>query len=77
MLRGSKLVPRSSPSEAIVMQDSGTTVKTINQCSLISAFTCAAWTTDAIGSTMIAERIPWMAPDRTFDIATSQIGQGA
>ena len=33
--------------------------------------------TSAIGSTITAETTPWAAPERTFAIATSQIGQGA
>ena len=38
----------------------------IHQCRLRWASTPAAWTTDAMGRTMMAEMTPWMAPDRTL-----------
>ena len=38
----------------------------INQCRLMWASTPGAWTTEAMGSTMTAEMIPWTAPDRTL-----------
>ena len=41
------------------------------------ALTPLAWTTEAMGRTMAAEMSPWIAPERTFSQATSQIGQGA
>ena len=76
-LRGSKLVPSSRPSEVMARQASGTMVTMMSQCRLIWASTPAAWTTDAMGSTMMAEINPWAPPEMTFEIATSQIGQGA
>ncbi len=48
-----------------------------HQCSVRWSWTPGACTTDAIGSTMIADRMPCTAPDSTLAIATSQIGQGA
>src|SRR4029077_9984874 len=77
MLRGSKLVPSTRPRPAIAMHASGTKVRMIHQCSVRWASTPGACTTDAIGSTMAADSIPWAAPDSTLAIATSQIGQGA
>ena len=56
---------------------SGTNVTMIHQCSVRWASPPAAWTTEAIGSTMTAEMIPWAAPDRTLAMATSQMGHGA
>ena len=58
-------------------QASGTIVTMIHQCRLMWASTPGAWTTEAIGSTMAAEIIPWTVPERTLDIATSQMGHGA
>ena len=58
-------------------QASGTIVTMIHQCRLMWASTPAAWTTEAMGSTMTAEMSPWTAPESTLDMATSQIGQGA
>ena len=49
----------------------------IHQCSVRWACTPGACTTEAIGSTMIADSTPWAAPDSTLAMATSQIGQGA
>ena len=77
MFRGSKLVPRTSPSPAIATQASGTSVTMIHQCSVRWACTPGACTIDAIGSTMIADSTPWAAPDSTLAMATSQIGHGA
>src|SRR5215472_13077074 len=76
-LRGSKLVPRTSPSPAIATQASGTNVRITHQCSDRWACTPDACTTAAIGSTMIADSTPWAAPDTTLATATSQMGQGA
>ena len=77
MFLGSKLVPRTRPRPAIAMHASGTSVMMIHQCSVMWAVTPAACTTEAIGSTMIAEMTPCTAPDSTLAMATSQIGQGA
>ena len=57
--------------------ESGTSVRIRPQCRLICASTPAACTTDAMGKTMVAEIRPWAAPEMTFEIATSQMGQGA
>src|SRR5580700_5760458 len=77
MLRGSKLVPSTSPSPAMATHASGTNVTMIHQCNVRCACTPGAWTTEAIGSTRIADSTPWAAPDSTLAIATSQIGHGA
>ncbi len=77
MLRGSKLVPSSRPSEAMVTQASGTRVTMIHQWRVRWASTPLAWTTEAMGRTMTAEMRPCTAPDRTLAMATSQMGQGA
>ena len=49
----------------------------IHQCSVRWACTPGACTTEAIGSTMAADRTPCAAPESTLAIATSQIGHGA
>ena len=49
----------------------------ISQCRVRWAVTPGACTTEAIGSTMIAESTPCAAPDSTLAMATSQIGHGA
>ena len=77
MLRGSKLVPSTRPRPAIAIHASGTKVMMIHQCSEMSAFTPGACTTEAMGSTMIAEMTPCAAPESTLATATSQIGHGA
>jgi hypothetical protein len=77
MFLGSKLVPSTSPSPAIAMQASGTNVTIISQCRFRCASTPGACTTEAIGSTMIADSTPWAAPESTFAMATSQMGHGA
>ena len=77
MFLGSKLVPRTRASPAIATQASGTNVTMIHQCRFMWACTPGACTTEAIGSTMAADSRPWAAPDSTFAMATSQIGQGA
>ena len=77
MLRGSKLVPRSSPSEAMVTQANGTTVTMTHQWRFRWASTPLAWTTEAMGRTSAAEISPCTAPDRTLAMATSQMGHGA
>src|SRR5215470_19791452 len=77
MLRGSKLVPRTSPSPAMATHASGTNVRMISQCSDRCASTPGACTTEAIGRTMIADRTPCAAPDSTLAMATSQMGHGA
>ena len=56
---------------------SGTNVTMIHQCSDRWACTPGACTTEAIGSTMAADKMPWAAPDSTLAMATSQIGHGA
>ena len=56
---------------------SGTNVTMIHQCSDRCACTPGACTTEAMGSTMIADSTPWAAPDSTLATATSQMGQGA
>ena len=58
-------------------QASGTNVRMIHQCRDRCACTPGACTTEAIGSTMMAEITPWAAPDSTLATATSQIGHGA
>ena len=58
-------------------QDSGTRVTMSSQCRLMWASTPAAWTTEAMGSTMAAEISPWAPPEITLEMATSQIGHGA
>ena len=58
-------------------QARGTMVTMIHQCSERFASTPAACTTEAMGRTMAAEISPCTAPDRTLEMATSQIGQGA
>src|ERR1039458_5028797 len=77
IFRGSKLVPRTSPRPAIATHASGTNVRMIHQCSDRWAWTPGACTTDAMGSTMMADSTPWAAPESTFAIATSQMGHGA
>ena len=77
MFRGSKLVPSTRPRPAIATQASGTNVTMIHQCRERWASTPGACTTEAMGSTMIADSTPCAAPDSTFSIATSQIGHGA
>ena len=76
-LRGSKLVPSRSPRDVMARQDSGTRVTMMSQCRLMWASTPAAWTTEAMGRTMAAERSPCTPPEITLEMATSQIGQGA
>src|SRR5579863_5557856 len=77
MFRGSKLVPSTSPSPPMATHASGTNVTMIHQCSVRWASTPGACTTEAMGSTMIADSTPWAAPDNTLAIATSQMGHGA
>ena len=77
MLRGSKLVPSTSPRPAMATVAIGMRVTMTTQCRDTSARTPEAWTTEAIGSTMAADNTPWAAPDRTLAAATSQIGHGA
>ena len=76
-LRGSKLVPSSSPSEVMARQDSGTRVTMSSQCRLMWASTPAAWTTEAMGRTMAAEMSPCAPPEITLEMATNQMGHGA
>ncbi len=60
----------------MVTQASGTRVTMIHQWRLRWASTPLAWTTEAMGSTMMAEIRPCTAPERTLAMATSQMGHG-
>ena len=58
MLRGSNVVPSSSPSEVIATHASGISVTTIAQCTDRWAATWEAWITAAIGNTIAAASSP-------------------
>ena len=57
--------------------DSGTRVTISSQWRLMCASTPAAWITEAIGRTTMAEMSPCAPPESTLEMATSQMGHGA
>ena len=76
-VRGSKIVPKVSPSADVVTHASGSRVTSTSQCTCRLMWIWLAWTTAAIGNTIAAASRPWMAPNTTFSIATSDTGSGA
>ena len=78
ILRGSMIVPSSSPS-AEVSSDAKTRMSA-NSAQLVTC-TCGAWpaacTSSTIGNTMIAPMNDWTAPAVIFWIASTRIGTGA
>src|SRR6202034_4490024 len=78
ILRGSMIVPRSSPSEA-VSSEAASRMNT-NRAQLVTC-TWGAWpeacTSSTIGNTMQAPMKDWIAPATIFWIASTRIGTGA
>ena len=58
MLRGSKLVPSTSPNDVMARQASGISVSTTGQWTSRCASTPVAWMTAAIGNTISAAEHP-------------------
>ena len=76
-VRGSKIVPKVSPSAEQVTHASGVSVTSTSQCTWRLMWIWLACTTAAIGNTIAAASSPWIAPKMTFSSATSDTGSGA